>query len=126
MTERDTVDGRPAPRIEFRDVSLAFDGEAVLDRVSFTVAPGEMKVVLGESGAGKSTILKLALGLLRPDAGEIFVDGEEITRLPEEELNRVREKMGFVFQEGALFDSLTVHENVAYRLRERGLEEEEI
>lgn len=114
------------PRIEFRDVSLAFDDEVVLDRVSFAVAPGEMKVVLGESGAGKSTILKLALGLLRPDAGKIFVDGEEITRLPEEELNLIREKMGFVFQEGALFDSLTVYDNVAYRLRERGLEEEEI
>src|SRR3979409_175366 len=105
------------PRIEFLDVSLAFDDPVVLDHVSFTVAPGEMKLMLGESGGGKSTILKLVLGLEKPDGGEIFVDGEEITRLPEEELNRVREKMGIVFQDGALFDSLTVFENVAYRLQ---------
>ena len=115
-----------APRIEFRDVSLSFGDEVVLDRVNFRVAPGEMKVVLGESGAGKSTIVKLALGLLRPDAGEVFIDGEEITCLPEEELNRIRGKMGIVFQEGALFDSLTVYDNVAYRLRERGINEQEI
>lgn len=113
-------------RIEFRDVSLAYDDQVVLDGVSFAVAPGEMKVVLGGSGSGKSTILKLALGLIRPDAGQIFVDGEEITCLSEDELQRVRDKMGFVFQEGALFDSLTVYENVAYRLHERGMDEEEI
>jgi phospholipid/cholesterol/gamma-HCH transport system ATP-binding protein len=113
-------------RIEFRDVSLAYDEEVVLDHVSFTVAPAEMKVMLGESGGGKSTIINLALGLERPDSGEIFVDGEEITRLPEEDLNRAREKMGVVFQEGALFDSLTVYENVAYRFRERGESEESI
>lgn len=108
------------PRIEFHDVSLAFDDQVVLDNVSFTVAPGEMKLMLGESGGGKSMILKLVLGLEKPDSGEIFVDGEEVTRLPEPELNRIREKMGIVFQEGALFDSLTVFENVAYRLQERG------
>lgn len=126
LIESEAPPDRVVPRIEFRDVSLTFVDDVALDRVSFTVAPGEMKVVLGESGAGKSTILKLALGLIRPDAGEIFVDGEEITRLPEEELNRIREKMGVVFQEGALFDSLSVYENVAYRLRERGKSEEEI
>jgi phospholipid/cholesterol/gamma-HCH transport system ATP-binding protein len=114
------------PRIEFRHVSLAFDDQVVLNDVSFTVAPGEMKLMLGESGGGKSMILKLVLGLEKPDSGEIFVDGEEITRLPEEDLNRIREKMGIVFQEGALFDSLTVFENVAYRLRERGEDEETI
>ncbi|MEA2202615.1 MAG: phospholipid/cholesterol/gamma-HCH transport system ATP-binding protein [Solirubrobacteraceae bacterium] len=108
------------PRIEFHDVSLAFDDQVVLDNVSFTVAPGEMKLMLGESGGGKSMILKLVLGLEKPDSGEIFVDGEEVTRLPEPELNRIRERMGIVFQEGALFDSLTVFENVAYRLQERG------
>jgi phospholipid/cholesterol/gamma-HCH transport system ATP-binding protein len=108
------------PRIEFHEVSLAFDDQVVLDNVSFTVAPGEMKLMLGESGGGKSMILKLVLGLEKPDSGEIFVDGEEVTRLPEPELNRIREKMGIVFQEGALFDSLTVFENVAYRLQERG------
>jgi phospholipid/cholesterol/gamma-HCH transport system ATP-binding protein len=114
------------PRIEFHDVSLAFDDQVVLDNVSFTVAPGEMKLMLGESGGGKSMILKLVLGLEKPDSGEIFVDGEEITKLPEEELNRIREKMGIVFQEGALFDSLTVFENVGYRLQERGEDDETI
>jgi phospholipid/cholesterol/gamma-HCH transport system ATP-binding protein len=78
-----------------------------------------MKLMLGESGGGKSMILKLVLGLEKPDSGEIFVDGEEVTRVPEPELNRIREKMGIVFQEGALFDSLTAFENVAYRLQER-------
>jgi phospholipid/cholesterol/gamma-HCH transport system ATP-binding protein len=121
-----TNDYQIIPRIEFRDVSLAFDDQVVLDHVSFTVAPGEMKLMLGESGGGKSTILKLVLGLEKPDGGEIFVDGEEITRLPEEELNRVREKMGIVFQDGALFDSLTVFENVAYRLQERGEDDKTI
>jgi phospholipid/cholesterol/gamma-HCH transport system ATP-binding protein len=120
------LDDRPVPRIEFRDVALAYDDQVVLDHVSFTVAPGEMKVLVGESGGGKSTIIKLALGLGRPDSGEIFVDGEEITRLPEEDLNRIREKMGVVFQDGALFDSLTVFENVAYRLNERGEDDEVI
>lgn len=114
------------PRIEFRDVSIAFDEEVVLDGVSFTLAPAEMKVVLGESGSGKSTIVKLVLGLLRPDSGEIFIDGEETTRLSEEELNRVRQKMGVVFQEGALFNSLSVYDNVAYRLREQDVSEREI
>jgi phospholipid/cholesterol/gamma-HCH transport system ATP-binding protein len=114
------------PRIEFRNVSLAYDDQVVLDRVSFSVAPGEMYLMVGESGGGKSTIIKLVLGLERPDSGEIMVDGEEITRLPEEDLNRIRERIGVVFQEGALFDSLTVFENVAYRLQERGEDEETI
>ena len=114
------------PRIEFRDVSLSFGERVVFDRLSFTLAPGEMKVVLGASGSGKSTMLKLVLGLLRPDGGEIFIDGEEITQLSEHELNRIRLKVGMVFQEGALFDSLTVYENVAYRMREQGVSEKEI
>lgn len=115
-----------APRIEFRDVSLAFDERVVLDHVSFTVAPAEMKVMLGESGGGKSTIIRLTLGLLQPDSGHIFIDGGEITQLSEEELNAIRARMGVVFQEGALFDSLSVFENVAYRLRERGDSEDSI
>jgi phospholipid/cholesterol/gamma-HCH transport system ATP-binding protein len=114
------------PRIEFRDVSLAYDDRIVLDHVSFKVPPGEMRVVMGKSGGGKSTIIKLVLGLEKPDSGEIFIDGEQITDLAEEDLNSIREKMGVVFQEGALFDSLTVFENVAYRLQERGEEEETI
>lgn len=130
MKKEEDIAARPnepyLPRIEFREVSLAFDTQVVLDGVSFQVAPGEMKVVLGESGSGKSTILKLALGLIRPDAGQILIDGVEITDLPEEDLQPIRDRMGFVFQEGALFDSLTVFENVAYRLRERGESGEEI
>jgi phospholipid/cholesterol/gamma-HCH transport system ATP-binding protein len=114
------------PRIELRDVSLAFDDQVVLDQVSFKVWPGEMKVVMGKSGGGKSMIIKLVLGLEKPDSGEIFVDGEETTRLSEEGLIGVREKIGVVFQEGALFDSLSVFENVAYRLKERGETEETI
>jgi phospholipid/cholesterol/gamma-HCH transport system ATP-binding protein len=117
------VDPTPIPRIEFRDVSLAFDSQPVLKHVSFQVFPAEMKVILGESGGGKSTILKLVLGLIAPDHGRIFIDGEEITGLPEEALYPIREKIGMVFQEGALFDSLTVYENVAYKLLERGEDE---
>ena len=111
------------PRIEFRNVCLAYDDQVVLEDVSFVVCPAELKLMLGESGGGKSTIIKLTLGLEKPDRGEIFVDGEEITRLSEEELHRVRDKMGVVFQEGALFDSFTVFENVAYRLQEHGVDD---
>ena len=114
------------PRIEFRKVSLAYDDHVVLDDVSFLVWPAELKLMLGESGGGKSTVIKLTLGLEKPDAGEILIDGEEISGLSEEELQCVRNKMGVVFQEGALFDSLTVFENVAFRLREHGVPEDEI
>ena len=114
------------PRIEFRNVSLAYDDQVVLDDVSFVVWPAELKLMLGESGGGKSTVIKLTLGLEKPDAGEILIDGEVITGLSEEELQCVRDKMGVVFQEGALFDSLTVFENVAFRLREHGVPEDEI
>ena len=114
------------PRIEFRNVSLAYDDQVVLDDVSFVVWPAELKLMLGESGGGKSTVIKLTLGLEKPDAGEILIDGEVITGLSEEELQCVRDKMGVVFQEGALFDSLTVFENVAFRLREHGVLEDEI
>jgi phospholipid/cholesterol/gamma-HCH transport system ATP-binding protein len=112
--------------IEFRDVSLAFGDRVILDRVSFAVRHGESKIVMGGSGTGKSTILRLALGLIRPDSGRIFIEGEEITNLTEEELMEIRSKIGMVFQEGALFDSLTVYDNVAYRLREQNLPESEI
>jgi phospholipid/cholesterol/gamma-HCH transport system ATP-binding protein len=118
-----TEESALTPRIEFRNVSICYDEQVVLDDVSFVVWPAELKLMLGESGGGKSTVIKLALGLEKPDAGKILIDGEDITPLPEEELDRIRNKMGVVFQEGALFDSLTVFENVAYRLQEHGEDE---
>lgn len=118
--------GRSVPAIEFRGVHLAFDEKVILDGISFMVRRGEAKVILGASGGGKSTIIRLILGLLKPDAGQILIDGEDITGYSEEEMMPVRQKIGMVFQEGALFDSLSVYENVAYRLREQGVEEEEI
>lgn len=117
---------RIVPAIEFRDVHLAFDDLVVLDGVSFTVRRGETKIVLGGSGSGKSTIINLILGLLKPDSGQIFIDGEEITAHTEVEMMSVRKKIGMVFQEGALFDSLSVYENVAYRLHEERVDEDEV
>lgn len=122
----DPVEGRLVPAIEFRDVELAFDDDVILDRISFTVRRGETKLVLGGSGSGKSTIINLVLGLLKPDAGQVFVDGEDITEFDDVELMRVRKKIGMVFQEGALFDSLTVFDNVAYRLHEHGIDEQAV
>lgn len=120
-------EGREAlPKIEFRDVHLAFGDKVVLAGASFKVEPGEMKVILGQSGSGKSTILRLILGLLKPDSGQIFINGAEIAHLSEEELNQVRQRMSIVFQEGALFDSLTVYENIAYRPHELHWPEEKI
>jgi phospholipid/cholesterol/gamma-HCH transport system ATP-binding protein len=123
----DPVDepGRVQPAIEFRDVYLAFDDKKVLDGVSFTVRRGETKLILGRSGGGKSTTVRLILGLLKPDSGRILIDGEDITDYTEVEMMEVRKKIGMVFQEGALFDSLSVYENVAYRLREQGLIDED-
>lgn len=117
---------RIVPAIEFRDVYLSFDEKKILDGISFTVRRGETKVILGRSGGGKSTIIRLILGLLKPDSGQILIDGEDITDHSEQEMMPVRQKIGMVFQEGALFDSLSVYENVAYRLREQHVEEEEI
>src|SRR3989441_3650157 len=114
------------PAIEFRNVDFSYDEKKVLDDLSFKVAKGEIKVILSGSGGGKSTVLKLILGLLKPDAGEILIDGEEISKYGETELQRVRDKIGMVFQEGALFDSLSVYDNVAYRLHERDMPEEDI
>lgn len=124
----DAVDepDRVVPAIEFRDVHLSFDENKILDGVSFTVRRGETKVILGRSGGGKSTIIRLILGLLKPDSGRIFVDGEEITEYSEQEIMPVRQKIGMIFQEGALFDSLSVFDNVAYRLNEQSVDEEEI
>ena len=117
---------RIKPVIEFRDVHLAFDDKMILDGVSFAVRRGEIKCILGRSGGGKSTTIRLILGLLKPDSGQILIDGEDITGYSEEEMMPIRQKIGMVFQEGALFDSISVYENVAYRLREQHIEEEEI
>jgi phospholipid/cholesterol/gamma-HCH transport system ATP-binding protein len=112
--------------IEFENISFAFNEQVILDNVSFTVHSGENKVLMGGSGTGKSTILKLVLGLLKPDSGRIYVDGDDITDYSESQLMAVRQKIGMVFQEGALFDSLTVYENVGFRLFEKGVNEKEI
>ena len=113
--------------IAFEHVSLAFDEHVVLDDLSFTVPKGAMRILFGASGAGKSVILKLALGLLRPDAGSISVNGMRVDQMPEVELLKMRADIGMVFQENALFDSLTVAQNVAFRLSEdRELTEKQI
>jgi len=116
-----------APAIVFEDVALAFGENQVLRGVSFRLAHGETKALFGVAGSGKSLILKLALGLLRPDSGRIIVLGEDITQMKEKELFQLRSKIGMVFQESALFDSLTVKENVAYRLtEEHGIYDDDI
>jgi len=115
-----------APVVVFRNVSIAFDGPPVLDDVSFSIAPGETRVLLGPAGVGKSVLLKLVNGLLRPDQGHIELFGQEIARMPEEQLFPIRARTGMVFQEGALFDSLTVRDNVAYQLIQERVPDEEI
>src|SRR5690349_1682402 len=117
---------RAIPAIEFQNVLLAFDERVILDNLSFKVMKGETKIILGGSGGGKSTIINLVLGLLKPDAGRILVEGEDITDYTEEQMMRVRKKIGMVFQEGALFDSLSVYDNVAFRLHEQAVPEDEV
>ena len=118
LTAREALDAIGAPVVVFDKVSLAFDEKVILQNVSFTLIKGHTKIFLGASGAGKSTILKLILGLLTPDTGVIWVNGERVDRMTEREMMRVRADLGMVFQEGALFDSLTVFENVGYKLYE--------
>lgn len=115
----------PAPVLEFRNVSIGFD-RPVLEDISFTVAPNETRILLGPAGVGKSVLLKLSNGLLRPDAGSIHLFGEEITNIREQELFPLRTRTGMVFQEGALFDSLTVRDNVAYLLIQQEVPDDEI
>jgi phospholipid/cholesterol/gamma-HCH transport system ATP-binding protein len=107
-----------APVVVFDHVSLAFDEKVILKDVSFTLHRGHTKIILGASGAGKSVTLKILLGLLKPDAGHVWVNGQEVDQLTEHEMMEVRADLGMVFQEGALFDSLTVKENVGYKLYE--------
>jgi len=116
-----------APKIEFRGVCISFNGRAVLEDVSFSVNHGQTLCILGRSGVGKSVALRILMGFLKPDAGTVFVDGEEITGLNEEGMRAIRQRVTMVFQNGALFDSLSVRENVAFPLRERGgMDEEQI
>jgi phospholipid/cholesterol/gamma-HCH transport system ATP-binding protein len=114
------------PILSFENVSIGFGGVSVLDGLSFLVAPGETKVLIGESGSGKTTVLKLAAGLIQPDEGAVSMLDHDLGQMSEKELLAFRRKIGFVFQEGALFDSLTVAENVAYCLREDHVPEQEI
>ena len=118
LTKHQILDGPNAPVVVFDGVSLAFDEKVILKNVSFTLLKGHTKIFLGASGAGKSTILKLIVGLLKPDGGVIWVNGERVDQMNEREMMTVRADLGMVFQEGALFDSLTVAENVGYKLYE--------
>ena len=115
-----------APVVAFHNVSIAFDGPPVLDDISFSVAPAETRILLGPAGVGKSVLLKLANGLLRPDEGSILLFGEEISHMPEQKLFPLRTRVGMVFQEGALFDSLNVRDNVAYQLIQERVPDDEI
>jgi len=114
------------PVVVFDNVSLRFDGPPVLENVSFQVAPGETRILLGPAGVGKSVLMKLANGLLKPDSGFVYLFGKEITAMREEELLELRLRTGMVFQESALFDSLTVRDNVGYQLMERGVAVDEV
>ena len=107
------------PVVTFENVSIRFNGPPVLENISFNVNPGETRILLGPAGVGKSVLLKLANGLLRPDSGRIFLFGKDITAMAEDELLQLRIRTGMVFQEGALFDSLTVRDNVGYQLMEQ-------
>jgi phospholipid/cholesterol/gamma-HCH transport system ATP-binding protein len=121
------TNGKSGPYIEFKDVFKSFGENRVLDHVSFDVMPGETVCILGRSGVGKSVSLHHIMGFLKPDSGRVIVAHEDITGYPEDELERIRKKVTMVFQNGALFDSLTVGENVAFPLRERReLSEEQI
>src|SRR6266702_4003678 len=127
MAASDSVPTPDQPTtIIFEDVSLSFEDNQVLDSVSFHLLRGETKAVLGVAGAGKTLILKLAMGLIKPDSGRIFVLGQEVTAMRERDLFELRRKIGIVFQESALFDSLNVEANVGYRLYEEHVPEPEI
>ena len=117
-TAQQILDEPGAPVVLFDRVQLAFDEKVVLQNVSFTLVKGHTKIILGASGSGKSTILKIIVGLLRSDAGVVWVNGGRVDQLSERKLMAVRADLGMIFQEGALFDSLTVRENVGYKLYE--------
>jgi len=114
------------PVVEFRNVTVAFDGPPVLDGISFTVGPRETRVLLGPAGVGKSVLLKTTIGLVCPESGQVLLFGENIARMRENELFPLRLRTGMVFQEGALFDSLNVRDNVAYQLIQEEVADDEI
>jgi phospholipid/cholesterol/gamma-HCH transport system ATP-binding protein len=114
------------PAIEFSHVSIAFDDLVVLRDLSFTIPTGEMRILLGRSGSGKSVLLKLILGLLKPDSGTVAINGRRVDNLPEHDLLELRAGIGMVFQENALFDSLTVAQNVGYPLTEEGVAKDQV
>jgi phospholipid/cholesterol/gamma-HCH transport system ATP-binding protein len=114
------------PMVEFDDVSIGFDGHQVLSNVSFSVAHGETRILLGPAGGGKSVLMKLANGLIEPDSGDIRVFGRSLREMTEKEMFEMRAHVGMVFQESALFDSLNVEDNVAYRLEEEHVDPKEI
>lgn len=118
LTAREVLDEPGAPVVVFDHVQLAFDDKVVLRDVSFTLLKGHTKIILGASGSGKSTALKIITGLLRSDAGVVWVNGQRVDQLTEHQMMAVRADLGMIFQEGALFDSLTVRENVGYKLYE--------
>ncbi len=116
----------PGPALAFQNVTISFDGPPVLEDITFSVGPHETRILLGPAGVGKSVLLKLANGLDRPDSGDILLFGENIARIPEAKLLPLRTRTGMVFQEGALFDSLSVRDNVAYQLIQDQIPDEEI
>lgn len=127
VQERDSAEARQAdePVVACKDVSITFDVKPVLQDISFSVNPGETRIILGPAGCGKSVLMKLVNGLLKPDTGSIKVFGEEIVTMSEDQLFKLRARVGMVFQESALFDSLSVGDNVAYRLHEERVPEAE-
>src|SRR5579875_3977925 len=112
------------PIVEFQNVSITFDRDPVLQNISFTVKRGETRILLGPAGGGKSVLMKLANGLLQPDTGAVRVFGQDLAKLSQREMFALREHVGMVFQESALFDSLNVEDNVAYRLHEQRIPEQ--
>ncbi|MDE3188375.1 MAG: ATP-binding cassette domain-containing protein [Acidobacteriota bacterium] len=126
-TSQRAVEAASQPMVVFDNVSISFNGRAVLEDVSFSVDRGRTLCILGRSGVGKSVALRILMGFLKPDSGSVRVDGQEITGLDEEGMQTVRKRITMVFQNGALFDSLSVRENIAFPLRERGgLDEDQV
>jgi phospholipid/cholesterol/gamma-HCH transport system ATP-binding protein len=125
MPPERTTEPELAPIVVFEDVSIGFGGKPILQHISFHVERGQTLIILGPAGCGKSVLMKLANGLLRPDSGTIRVFGQDIGKLSEEQMFKLREHIGMVFQESALFDSLSVEDNVAYRLHEDGMPDDQ-